>query len=214
MATSVLDAGLGIAVMSLSWPAAAIVSTRLTLRTSYRTTAIWGSATLTISCILLPALAWITRDSGVPVLGTWWPAACAALIGAGLGMANASYQVAVQEASGARSRGAATAAYNFMRMLGGTFGTAILGAILNFSVAMRLPDAHDVVQTIMDTDRRAGLPAPELQRLTTEIGGALHDAFWALAILALAAVGIARMMPAGTRPGYRGADTLESTAAH
>jgi EmrB/QacA subfamily drug resistance transporter len=214
MATSVLDAGLGIAVMSLSWPVSAVMATRLTLKTSYRATAIWGSIAFTLSSILLPLVAWITRDSPVPVLGTWWPAGCAALIGAGLGMANASYQVAVQEASGTRARGAATAAYNFMRMLGGTFGTAILGAILNFSVAMRLPDEHDVVQTIMDTDRRTALPVPELQRLTVEIGGALHDAFWALAVIALASIGIARMMPPGTRPGYRSADSMDAAGPH
>jgi MFS family permease len=150
----------------------------------------------------------------MPVLGTWWPAACAALVGFGLGFANSSYQVAVQEASGARARGSATAAYNFMRMLGGTFGTAILGAIMNLSIAVRLPDEHDAVQAIMDTERRAQLPASELARLIDAIGNALHDSFWAMALLATVGFFVARMMPRGTRPGYRSVETADTTAAH
>jgi len=123
------------------------------------------------------------------------------LVPAGLGFTNPSFLLAVQEASGQANRGSATAAYNFMRMLGGTFGTAILGATFNLSLALRLPDAQNPVQTLMDTDRHGALAPGALAALAHGVGGALHDVFWVSAALACTGVVVARMMPKGFKPG-------------
>ncbi len=201
MQRSVLDAGAVLGIMSLSWPIASIFSTRFSMRSSYRTAAVIGTAGATVSSVIMAVAAVVLHDAPMPVLGAWWPAVPAALTGVGLGFCNPSFLLAVQEASGQANRGTATAAFNFMRMLGGTFGTAILGATFNLSLAVRLPDAHNPVQTLMDQERHATLAAGELARLRDAVGGALHDVFWMSALLAFAGVMIARRMPAHFRPG-------------
>jgi EmrB/QacA subfamily drug resistance transporter len=214
MGRSVLDAGVMLGIMSLTWPASSILGTRLTLWTSYRTAAMAGAALATLGSLLMPAAAILSGDGAIPIFGAWWPAAAAALVGAGLGMCNPSFMVAVQECAGPATRGAATAAYNFMRMLGATFGTALLGAAFNLSLAMRLPGERNPVQTLMDTDKHAGLAAGELSRLSHAVAGALHDVFWTTAALAFMGVIIARMMPRGIKPGHKATPLpVESAAA-
>lgn len=204
MGRSVLDAGIVLGILSLSWPTASVFSTRISLRTSYRTVALIGSAIATVAGFMLAVAAVLLRDTPAPVVGGWWPAIPAALTGIGLGFCNPSFLLAVQEASGHANRGAATAAYNFMRMLGGTFGTAILGAVFNLSLAVRLPNARNPVQTLMDQERHASLAVGELAHLKYAVGGALHDVLWVSALLALVGVAVARRMPRGLKPGHAG----------
>ena len=202
MGRSVLDAGIVLGIMSLAWPLSSIFGTRYSMSTSYRAAGIIGTAVATFGSLLLAFGAWFSGDAPVAVLGAWWPAAGAALAGVGLGFCNPSFLMAVQEASGQANRGAATAAFNFMRMLGGTFGTAILGATFNLSLAVRLPNARNPVQTLMDTDRHGGLSPGELDHLVHMVGRALHDVFWMSAALAFLGVLTARMMPRGIKPGH------------
>lgn len=204
MGRSVLDAGIVLGIMSLSWPIASIFSTRISMRTSYRTVAMIGMALATVAGAMMPFAAILFRDAPAPGVGAWWPAIPAALTGIALGFCNPSFLISVQEASGHANRGAATAAYNFMRMLGGTFGTAILGAAFNLSLAVRLPEVSNPVQTLMDHQRHAVLAADELAHLARAVGGALHDVFWVSALLALLGIAVARRMPAGTKPGHAG----------
>ncbi len=201
MKRSVLDAGIMLGILSLTWPIASIFSTRFSVRSSYRTVAVIGTAVATLGGVMMALAALLSRDAAIPVVGAWWPAIPAALAGVGLGFCNPSFLLAVQEASGQANRGAATAAFNFMRMLGGTFGTAILGATFNLSLAVRLPNASNPVQTLMDQERHATLAAGELDHLTHAVGGALHDVFWMSAVLAFGGMMIARRMPPDFKPG-------------
>ena len=207
MGRSVLDAGIMLGILSLAWPVSSIFGTRFCVRTSYRTASVIGATIATAGSLLIALGAWFSGDAPVPLLGAWWPAAAAALLGIGLGFCNPIFLLAVQEASGHAHRGAATAAYNFMRMLGGTFGTAILGATFNLSLALRLPDARNAVQTLMDTDRHASLAPGELEHLAHMVGRAMHDVFWMSAALTFLGVITARMMPRGIKPGHRPDET-------
>jgi EmrB/QacA subfamily drug resistance transporter len=78
------------------------------------------------------------------------------IIGVGLGLCMQSLILAVQNAVDLRDLGAGTSAATFFRTLGGSFGVAVLGAILaarlNSGLAARMPEAL------------AQLPPPESER--------------------------------------------------
>jgi EmrB/QacA subfamily drug resistance transporter len=201
MHRTVLQAGLMLTVMTVAWPIASVFGTRLTLATSYRTTITAGSTVFLAGSLILPTVAIASGDAALRYLGDWWPGVAAILIGAGIGMCNATLQVSVQEASGPRARGAAMASYNFMRILGATFGAAILGAVLNFSLFLRPANIDDPVQVLMDHGRQVGLSPERIASITNVVAAALHNVFWATAAIALFGLAVARLMPRGLRPG-------------
>ncbi len=199
LGNSVLVAGIALSIMSFSWPIASTIATRIMIRTTYRTTAIGGGVILVIGSLVLAVLAAAPLETSAQVLGGWWPAAAAFLIGAGLGIMNSAQHISMQEAA-AGLRGIATATQSFMRMVGGTFGTAILGAVLNLSLAWKLPLIHDPVQAVMDPVLREALPAAEVQRLTVAIADSLANVFWVTLAIALIAAAAVWLVP-NVQPG-------------
>jgi len=193
MGNGILETGIVLALMSFGWPLSSVFASRLMISRSYRYVTTLGGITIAIGSFMLLALG---TTSHVAL-----PAAAAFLVGIGLGLANPAYTVAAQEAATARTRGAATAANSFMRMLGAAVGTAVLGAVLNITLAQRLPGEHDPVQTLMAPDERAALPVAEIARLSEAVTASLHDAFLAGAVIGLIAIYVAFMMPRGIKPG-------------
>ncbi len=162
MGRDVIASGLVLALMSIGWPIASTLGGRLMLVTSYRTTAVIGGFLLMAGSFMLP---WLGRD----LLG-----ACiaATLIGAGMGMSSTTFMVSVQNAATRSMRGIATASTVFMRMLGSSLGSAVLGAVMNISL---FSVVGDPVQTLMDPEKRVALPAGTIASLTASVGaGALH----------------------------------------
>jgi len=182
-------AGIVLAVMSITWPIASTVSGRLMLVTSYRTTAVAGGFFLVAGSAMLAFVGHDLVAAGI----------AAGLIGAGMGLCNITFTVSVQNAAVRNLRGIATASTVFMRMLGASLGTAILGAVLNLGLA-NTQAAGDPVQALMDVDRRAQLSAEALTGLATSVGQALHHVFWAGAVIALAAFAAAWLVPGQLRP--------------
>ena len=196
---TVFMSGVALSVMSFSWPVAATLSSRVLMRTTYRNIAITGGVLLLIGGGMMAGLIAAPEGVSASVLGGWWPAVAAGLTGAGLGTMNAAHHISMQEAAGT-NRGIATAAQAFMRMLGGTFGTAVLGTVLNISLAVKLPNAHDPMQTVMDPAARAKLPAAEIHTLSLGVGESLSNVFWVALAVALIAAATAWLVPA-VRPG-------------
>ena len=198
MGQSVLASGMALSIMSLSWPISATISTRIMIRTTYRTTAIGGAIMMVAGTVALTGFAAAPLSFSLPLAG-WFPAAAAFLIGAGLGTMNSAQMISMQEAA-PNHRGVATGMQTFMRMVGSTFGTALLGAVLNLSLAMKIPQAHDPLQTLMDPTLRDKLPASELTGLVAGVSDSLTNVFWVTLLIAILA-GLTMWTVPSVQPG-------------
>jgi MFS family permease len=184
---SALEAGVALAAMSLGWPVASTICGRLMLRSSYRVTAILGGLALVAGAVVLLTL---SPESGPIRAGVG-----SFLIGAGMGLSNTTFVVSAQNAAGWQLRGIATSSTMFMRMIGSAVGTALLGAVLNLSLAATLPGLGDPVQSLMDPLRRNGFAADALANVTGAVAGALHLVYWATLVLAILALALAWVTP-------------------
>jgi EmrB/QacA subfamily drug resistance transporter len=184
---SPLQAGSALAMMSIGWPLASTLSGRLMLHTSYRFTAQLGALLLIAGTALLLML---HADSSLVQAGF-----AAFVIGTGMGMTSTTFLVSVQNSADFSIRGICTASIMFSRMLGSALGTALMGAVLNYNLLLRLPDAHDPVQQIMSPERRQALDGGTLQQMTTQIAASLHWVFIVSLVIAVGSLFIAWAMP-------------------
>ncbi len=198
MGQGVLASGMALSIMSFSWPIAATISTRIMIRSTYRKTAVGGAVMMVAGTVALTGFAAAPLSVSLPLAG-WFPTAAAFLIGAGLGTMNSAQMISMQEAA-PNHRGVATGMQTFMRMVGSTFGTALLGAVLNLSLTMKIPKAHDPLQTLMDPALREKLPARELTDLVAGVSGSLTNVFWVTLAIAIIA-GIAMWTVPDVQPG-------------
>lgn len=187
-----LEAGTTLALMSIGWPLASALSGRLMLLTSYRTTALLGALLLAAGGFILLMLQ--------PVGGLLWGRVAAFIIGVGMGLCNTTFLVSVQNAAHYSIRGIATACTVFTRMVGSAIGTAILGATLNINLHLRLPDASDPLQQLMDPSVRNAMQPDVLSHLTDLVAASLHWVFLVSALISLFALGAAMLIPASHRP--------------
>jgi EmrB/QacA subfamily drug resistance transporter len=183
--------GVMIGLMSLVWAFGSWLAGRLVVGLSYRLTATSGGVALVLGTLVLAGL---DRASG-PL----WAGIAAGLVGFGMGMCNTTFIVAVQNAARFEVRGIATASTVFTRFLGAALGSAVLGAVLNLNLARLLPGSGDPIQSLIDPQRRAALDAGEVERLIAGVAGALHGVYAAAVALALLALAIAWLTPAGLR---------------
>lgn len=197
--STVLASGIALSVLSFSWPIASTIGTRIMVRTTYRFIAIWGGVTLAVGSLALAVLAAMPFVQTSAAIDFWGAVLASALVGAGCGMLNSAQHLSMQEAAAA-NRGIATATQSFMRTVGSTFGTAILGTVLNLSLAIKIPAAHDAVQTLMEPAARAKLPATEVDQLISGVGGSIANVFWFALAIALITAATAWLVP-DVQPG-------------
>ncbi|MFS2223153.1 MFS transporter [Pantoea sp. B65] len=183
-----LQAGSALAMMSIGWPLASAISGNLMQRTSYRFTAQLGALLLIVGSALLLML---QRDSSMLHAGF-----SAFVIGTGMGMTSTTFLVSVQNSAEFHIRGICTASIMFSRMLGSALGTALMGAVLNYNLMLRLPGQPDPVQQIMSEGERLALHQDTLHQMVVEVAASLHWVFVASLLIALTSLLIARAMPA------------------
>ena len=150
------------------------------------------------------------------------------VIGVGLGLCMQSLILAVQNAVELRDMGAGTAAATFFRSLGGSFGVAILGAILSArltaELGSRLPGAirqlppdqaaqfagagEGTSFSINEPAKILALPVPIRDAIRAAFVDSLHTVFLVAGIVALVAVAMTLALPdrelRGGEPGYEG----------
>lgn len=127
---SATEAGSTLTPMLLGWVLSSIIASRLLLRVSYRALVITGMA------IFLAGAALMTRvHPGISQLELILPLA---LMGIGMGASIPAFLIAVQSTVVKSNLGAATATLQFSRTIGGTFGVAVLGALLSARLAASL----------------------------------------------------------------------------
>ncbi len=170
------DVGFAVGATSVTWMFASFAAGRLMIRTSFRVTAMVGGAALVAGALVLLSLA--------PDSGSLWPVAGAALIGIAMGFGNTTFLVAIQATVEWHERGVGTSSQMFMRMLGQSVGAALLGAVVNFGVHQRLPEAGDAVNKLLDPALRQSLGAGLVARLGDAVGWASHRAFLVAVLVA------------------------------
>jgi MFS family permease len=185
-------AGLVLGCMSVSWMFASFAAGRLMIRTSYRLSAALGAVALVIGAAMLTRLQ--------PSSGVAWAAAGSLVMGIGMGACNTAFLVSIQASVGWNERGVATSANMFMRIIGQSFGAALGGAILNFGVFHRVPNAGDAVNRLLEPALRHSLGAAEIARLTGAVAASLHEVYLIATLTALATLAVSLAFPAGLSP--------------
>ncbi len=194
MGGSALVAGLTLMSMSATSPVGAVLAGRIMLRASYRTSASAGGVLYILGSVMMTMLG--------PHSTAYWAMASGLLMGFGIGMNNNTYMVAIQSSSGWSSRGIATSAFIFSRILGQALGAAAFGGILNAGLSVYLKGGGDLVARIMTPELRAALPPATIGPLMQGFDHALHIVFIILVLLALGVMIIGIMLPKGR--GIRG----------
>jgi MFS family permease len=189
-------AGLVLGAMSVTWALSSIVGGRLMVRTSYRLAAILGALSLIIGCGLL---VFLTPDRGIA-----WATAGSLVIGVGMGFCNTVFIVSVQAAVAWSKRGAATSWCLFLRYVGQAIGAASFGAVLNQTVAYRMPAAHHLMDRLLDPAARQALAPAAQTQLANVVAAGLHNAYFlgcafATCVLVLVIFLPARLSPAQQR---------------
>ncbi|MBM3940688.1 MAG: MFS transporter, partial [SAR202 cluster bacterium] len=187
-------AGLILAPMSIGWPIAAIIAGRLILKRGYFVNLLVGATLLVVGAA---GLTFVERDSSVFFIAT-----VTFILGSGLGFSFSSFIISVQNAVDRQHRGIATASNQFFRTTGGSFGTAIAGALLNAQLARHLAGIPGVPSTtdanfLLDPLQRANLPADILIAAQRALASSLHAVFLAAAGLAIVLAVIAWFFPRG-----------------
>jgi EmrB/QacA subfamily drug resistance transporter len=189
---SAVLAGSTLGTMSVGWVLAAVAGSRILPHITYRMLAVAGGVFLVAGGAALAALA-PGRSIALAIIG-------AGALGIGFGLVNLVYVVTVQSAVGWEQRGAATASNLFLRQLGQSIGTAAFGAVFNLGLALRIPDATDIVTQMMEPIRRHALAVADVQRYALAIAASLHVIYLIVAALGAIALVLALAVPAHARP--------------
>ncbi|MCT2278968.1 MFS transporter [Micromonospora chalcea] len=163
-----------------------------------------GAAVLVVGMLLFQQL---------QVATTLWAAfGYMVVIGIGLGLCMQSLILAVQNAVSVRELGAGTSSATFFRSLGGSFGVAILGAVLSSRLTTELagrlpgalaqlpPEQRAAVSTggnfsINDPAAILALPAPVRAAVQAAFVESLHLVFLTTGLIAIVAVLVTLAMP-------------------
>ena len=145
--------------------AASVVSGRLVTRWGrYKIFPILGTAMMTLGAYLMSLIGQTT--------GAWVMAGYMLIFGAGLGLIMQVLVVAVQNAVSYNDLGVATSSATFFRMIGGSFGTAVFGAIyanvLRSTLAPTLASLHGA-RSNLNLQTQDPSVLQELQRIAPEI---------------------------------------------
>ena len=116
------------------------------------------------------------------------------LIGLGLGSSMQIIMTVVQNAVDRKHMGTATSSVTFFRALGGTFGTALFGAVLNSRLQHHLsaafPGTGNVKVDTNDASAIRALPAAVESKVLDAFALSLHDVFLAAMPVALIAFAV------------------------
>jgi EmrB/QacA subfamily drug resistance transporter len=150
----------------------------------------------------------------------YWHAAIAMYVmGAGLGLQMQILVTVVQNAVDRRHMGSATSSVTFFRQMGGSFGTAVFGAIITSQVAVHLAEllpglpAGSTPNT-SDVEAIRSLPEQVREPVVQAFALSMHDAFLAAIPVVLVSLVVALLIkerPLVTRQSA--AEKAEATAA-
>jgi EmrB/QacA subfamily drug resistance transporter len=199
------QAGLVLTPFVLGWVACSVLGARLALRVGYRAVVLAGMTSLTLAFVLF---------------GEWGQSLSRAiavrdvlLAGFGMGLIMVPMLIAVQNAVPRANLGAATSLTQFFRVIGGTVGIAVMGAVMAYRLQTELrvlvenagahlgPQTKELVRSpelIVHPVIRGTLDPALTAPLQLALAHALHDVFVVGLVVSLAALGSAFLVPAGS----------------
>jgi multidrug resistance protein len=189
MGGTAFTAGITLMSMSATSPIGAVLAGRIMLRASYRTAATTGAIFYIAGSVMMMLLDAQTSVAFVMLSGL--------LLGLGIGLNNNTYMVAIQSECGWSTRGIATSAFIFSRILGQALGAAAFGGILNAGLSLYLTGEGDLLTRIMTPELRAALPPETLAPLMQQFSRSLHIVFVILAALSVGVLLIGLLLPKG-----------------
>lgn len=174
-------AGMILLFLSVAWTAGSLIAGQLLNRAGYRKVAVAGMALMAAGYSFFVAF---TSDLSVP-----WVALSGTLIGLGMGMANLTTLVAVQNSVPRQRIGVATSTVMLSRTVGGAFAVSLLGTVLlnrmhrglDQLAGGSIPDAlfNKLAdpQNLLEPSTRAAIPPELLPKLVAILGEAVWHAF-------------------------------------
>jgi EmrB/QacA subfamily drug resistance transporter len=192
--------GLAMLPMVVGIFSTSITAGQLMSRTGrYKRYPVLAALVITVALLMLSALG--------PASPYWQAAVAMYVMGAGLGLQMQVLVTVVQNAVERRHMGAATSSVTFFRQMGGSFGTAVFGAIITSQVAAHLAELlpglpPGATPDTSDVEAIRALP-PELQEPVVQAFSlSMQDAFLAAVPVVLVALVIATFIkerPLATR---------------
>ena len=195
-------AGMMLLFVSMAWTSGSLIAGQALNRLGYRTVALTGMALLAAGYSFF-----VFGESELSIL---WVAASGILIGTGMGLANLTTLVAVQNAVPQQRIGVATSTVMLFRTFGGAFAVSIMGTVLlnrmqsglhQLSAGDLRPEllaklAHP--QNLLMPDTRAEIPSELLPKMIEILGDAIWSAFLTGFVLMLAGLAISFLIAAST----------------
>jgi EmrB/QacA subfamily drug resistance transporter len=193
---SAQSSGVAILPLMAGLMTSSIVSGRIISRTGrYKVWPVVGTATIAVGLYLLSTMGVGTPrlESGVYML----------ILGLGVGMIIQVMVLAVQNSVPHADLGTATAAETFSRSMGGAFGVAVFGAILNNRLLhylhLLLPPSGsggvDLAKVTGSPEAIQHLPAAVHDAVIQALANALHVVFLAAVPIAVVAFGVTWLLP-------------------
>jgi EmrB/QacA subfamily drug resistance transporter len=203
-------AGMVLLFLSMAWTVGSLIAGQAMNRTGYRTVAAIG--------MFLMALGYSFFVAFQSELTVVWVIASATLIGTGMGMANLTTLVAVQNSVSHQRIGVATSTLMLFRTFGGAFAVSLMGTVLlhqmqrglnqltHGGLSSALLDKLAQPQNLLEPATRAEIPPDLLPQLIAILGDAIWYAFltgFALMIIGvIASFFMASHTPADAAKGH------------
>ncbi|HKY08145.1 MAG TPA: MDR family MFS transporter [Candidatus Binatia bacterium] len=195
-------AGMVLLFLSMAWTGGSLIAGQAMNRAGYRVVAALGMLFLAVGYSLFVFFESDLTILGVIVSGT--------LIGTGMGMANLTTLVAVQNSVPHQRIGVATSTVMLFRTFGGAFAVSAMGTVLLHQMQKGLGQlsarlSNDLLeklahpQNLLESATREQIPADLLPRLIAALADAIWYAFLLGFLLMLAGVVAGYFMP-GTTP--------------
>jgi MFS family permease len=161
--------GLRILPLMLGMLAASVISGRLVTRWGrYKVFPVVGSALMTLGAYLLSLIDVST--------GAWVFAFYMFIFGVGMGLIMQVLVVAVQNAVSYEQLGVATSSATFFRMIGGSFGTAVFGAIYAIVFTRTfVPHLPHISSKVLNSFNPQALNPALLAKLKAEVPALFHE---------------------------------------
>jgi EmrB/QacA subfamily drug resistance transporter len=197
---SAIIAGFCVTALSIAWSVASVVFGPVAKLFGGRGAARLGG----VFCLAGGVVLALLRAEWSPVV-----AGCGSfLLGFGMGLLTTSATVMIQSSVDWSQRGSATASTIFSRLLGSTLGVAILGGVLNNSLASALARSGlgnvtlDRVSEVLQSHAAGKIEPHQFALLRHALAIGLHEAFLGVAGMGAAALAVTLLLPRRSMGNY------------
>jgi EmrB/QacA subfamily drug resistance transporter len=195
-------AGMVLLFLSMAWTAGSLIAGQAMNRVGYRAVAATG-----MLCMAIGYSFFVAFQSDLTV---FWVIVSSTLIGIGMGLANLTTLVAVQNSVSHQRIGVATSTVMLFRTFGGAFAVSLMGTVLLHrmqrglgelsasGLSTNLLDKLAHPQNLLEPATRAQIPPDILPKLIAILSDALWYAFLVAFLLMVFAVVLSYFMPSST----------------